>query len=270
MIKRLIISIVITLLLVEGVAACGGATSSDTSSTTTTDSSTSPTPNATPSQLVSVVTSISPNSFTGIACGSTATFTFTSVITVNAGSAGGAVNYTWTIGSSHFPGQVTFASGQSSATVTYVLKNVANPNAANISGSLSAILNNQTMASSPASVSGICSYAGKFQVTSIGLSVNPASVSGYVCNTIITFTYTATITVAPNTNGGVVTLQWGHSSSPTTLFFGPYAPGQNIKTSTFTLTGKTLRNGIFPQPISVTSTSPNTVTSAAVKPYGIC
>ena len=271
MIKRLMPPLLLTLLLLEGVAACGGSDSSNASPTpTATASSSSPTSNAPPSQLVSVITSLSPNSFAGVICGSTTTFTFTSVITVNAGSAGGLVSYIWTIGSSHIPGQVTFASGQTNVSVTYALRGVADANAADISGSLSATLNNKTISSSPVSVSGICSYAGKFQVTSIGISVSPVSVSGYTCNTIVTFTYTATVTIAPNSNGGVVNLQWGHSPNPTTLLFGPYAPGQTVKTSTFTLTGKILRNGIYPPPESVSSTSPNGVTSAAVKPYGIC
>src|SRR5438270_11378160 len=116
MLKRLIIYILAILLLVGEMAACGGSGSSNANSTpTTTASSSSLTPGGTPIQLVSVVTAVSPNSFNGITCGNTTTFTFSSVITVNPGNAGGPVSYTWIIGSSHIPGQVTFAPGQTSA-----------------------------------------------------------------------------------------------------------------------------------------------------------
>jgi len=269
--RRVLVQIIFILLIMFGVAACGSPNSSSPSSTPTDTSSSDTTPTPSPLQLVSVATSVSPLSFYGINCGNTVNFTFTAVITVAPGSNGGPVQYTWNVGSSHIKGSVTFAPGETSKSVTYVLKNVANPlSAGSVSASLSATLNSKTLSSSPASATGICNFPGQFKVASIGISVSPASVTGIACNSIVTFTYTATISVPPETNGGTAILQWAHSSSPITLTFGPYIPGQTTQTVTFTLTGKVLLNDIFPPSESISSSQPNVVTSAAIKPYGVC
>jgi hypothetical protein len=269
--KSSLVKIAFLLLVLFAVVACGGSNNNSSNSTSTGTTDSSLTPTTAPFQITSVQTTLSPKTFYGISCGSTVNFTFTTVITIAVGSSGGTVNYTWNIGSSHLPGSVSFASGDTSKSVTYVLKTVANPlTVSSVSGSLSATLDGNTINSAPVSATGLCSFPGKFAVTNISISVSPGSVSGISCNSFITFNYTATITVAPNTNGGTVILQWFRAPNPTLLNFGPYIPGQTTQTVTFSLTGKVLLNNLFPAPESITVTRPNLFTSTAVKPAGLC
>lgn len=267
-----LVKFVCVLCIVFGVVGCGGGTNGNSAkSTPTDDPSLSLTPTAPPFQIISLATSLSPKSFYGISCGSTANFTFTTVITAPAGSNGGTINYTWNVGSSHILGSATFAPGDTSKSVTYVLQNVANPlTVGSVSASLSATVNGKTTTSPSVAATGVCTFPGKFAVTGINVGVSPASITGIACNSIITFTYTATVTVASNTNGGTVILQWFHAPSPTLLTFGPYIPGQTTQTITFSQTAKVLLNNQYPLPELITVTKPNAYTSPAVKPYGLC
>jgi len=271
MLKRSIFVIVFTWLIVFGVAGCGSAGSTSTDSTPAANSQT-PSPNSTPVNVTNLATTVTPGSLSGIHCGSAASFTFSTVITVAAGSGGGQVAYTWNIGSSHIPGNVTFAPGDLSKTVTYTLNSpsVQPSTAASITGSLSVDNNGQMLTSTPASVTGICSFSGAFQVLSISISVSPGAVTGIICDSYVTFVYTATITVAPNSNGGTVLLKWSFSNTSAAVTFGPYQPGQTTRTVTYSLTGRVSHNEVFPPAGSISSITPNALTSATVKPFGPC
>ncbi len=273
MMKRRICILMAMFLVISGFIGCGGADLQGTSSNMTpTAVIQSPSPTLTPLHVTSLTTTVTPESFSGVSCGGTASFTFSTVIAVVAGGSGGPLAYTWNIGSSHIPGTVTFAPGDQSKTVSYTLKSssVQPSSAALVTGSLT--VNNQgtTLTSTPASVSGICTFPGNFTVVSLTLSVSPASVTGIVCDSYITVVYTATVTIAPNTNGGTVLLRWSFSASTTAITFGPYQPGQTTRTITYSITGKVIHNQAFPPVASISTVSPNALTSGRVKPFGPC
>jgi hypothetical protein len=181
--------------------------------------------------------------------------------------------YTWNIGSNHIPGSATFTPGETSKTVSYTLNetNVQPGIAPSIEGSLTVNNDGTTLTSTPAAITGLCTQTGKFMVTTIALSVSPGADTSINCNTYITFVYTATITIAPNSNGGNVVLKWSFSPNPVTLTFPTYQPGASLsQTITNTLSGKILHNDAFPPSVTLSVLTPNAITSNAVKPLGPC
>jgi 1-aminocyclopropane-1-carboxylate deaminase/D-cysteine desulfhydrase-like pyridoxal-dependent ACC family enzyme len=273
--KRSIVSISLLFLLLNltCLAGCGGTTSTATNSTPTTilQSPTS-TPTQSPLSVTSLVTSVSPDSFIGINCGATASFTFSTVVTVAKGT-GGQIAGMWDICSSHIPGSVSFTPGETSKTVTYTLKetNIQVSTTASTIGSYSVTTNGKIISSTPAVVTDLCSQSGKIKLTSLTLTVSPASVTGITCGSIVSFVYTAAVTIAPNSNGGNVSLNWSFSNSSFTLTFATYQPGAPLtQTITYLLSGRLEHNNIFPPSGSISSTSPNALTSVPVKPYGPC
>ena len=271
MAKRAIYVILFISLVIFGSAGCGSTNSTPVDSTQTgVPQSASPSP--TPLKVTGLTTTVTPDNLSGVSCGSAATFTFSTVIAVLAGSSGGPLAYTWNIGSSQIHGSVTFAPGDASKTVTYMLNSssVQPDTASSVTGSLSVNNNGSTLTSTPASATGICTYSGAFKVVSISLSVSPSIVTGIPCDSYITFVYSATIAIAPDTNGGSVLLKWSFSSSSIAITFGPYQPGQTTKTITFSLTGKVIHNQVFPPAGSISSLAPNALTSVKVKPFGPC
>lgn len=264
MLKRPLVMIAFAFLILFGVAGCGGG-----SATTTSQFST---PTLPPLMVTSLTTSVSPLTLAGTGCGSSANFVFTTIITIAQGSGGGTVSYTWTIGPTQIPGTVTFTSLDTSKTVTYTLANTpVDSNMDAVTGSLTVndSGNGSPLTSAPVTVTGICSGANSFKVASIGLSISPASVSGVLCGSTINFVYTASVTVAPQTNGGTVFLKWSVSSATqAVLTFGPYVPGQTTRTVTATFTLKVPFHGVAG--VSISSTSPNAITSNVAAPFGVC
>lgn len=226
-----------------------------------------------PSHVAGVVVSVNPGSFSNIACGSTATFTFTALINLS-GNTGGTVNYTWsTAGSARNTGSVTFSAGQSSKSVTYTVTSAISPSSASaVSTVLSTSLNGTTFASSAVTPSGTCVYTGPLRVTGISMYVSPGSVSGYPCNVNEHMTYTATITIAPDSNGGTVTVRWNFAVPVTvSISFPSYTTGVITRTISNSLVGKLSPGGRgFPAAVSMTSLAPDVVTSGAVRPAGSC
>lgn len=110
-----------------------------------------------------------------------------------------------------------------------------------------------------------------FQVTSVAMSVTPASITGRACGTHLTVTYTATFHVVPNSAGGVVqfgyTVNNGRAQRLARLTFGP---GETTKTYTFTWSGALPADHTYPEPGGIEVTSPNAITSALVGPTGRC
>lgn len=276
MLKHLIMILFICVIAV-GIAGCGGANSnsSDTntpSATATPSASTtvSPTASLTPTSLhvsgLSIVTN--PSVLSKVSCNSTTNIAFTATIMVDAGSSGGSVAYTWAANGSSTPGHVTFDPGQTSKTVTYTLNNVlVQYNSANTNVTLT-VNSPNTIASAPSKPIGNCTFPGPFTVVGLGLGVSPAYVTGLLCGTTINVTYTATITIAPNSNGGTVALIWNfpHLSRAASVVF---APGTTTQSISYTLTGKLARN-IFPRPVSISSISPTALTSNYAVPAGTC
>ncbi len=279
MLKHSMIKILSACIAVLGMVACGGPTSgssdqtpANTPSTTAVSSpASSPTPaqSPVPLHLTGVVLAVNPSSFSGIPCGTTTNIVFTASISV-AENGGGTVSYTWDILNSNMAGSVTFAPGETSKTVTYTLSNysVQLSSTSSVFGSLSAQAVN-TLSSSRNGPGGVCKLPGPFQVVGISITASPASLTGILCTSTITVVYTATITIAPDSNAGTVQLTWtvGNQHPAVSVVF---APTQTVKTITYSETGKIGRASPFPHGASLASTSPNAVSSALVKPTGVC
>ena len=110
-----------------------------------------------------------------------------------------------------------------------------------------------------------------FKVTSVTMSVTPASIAGTTCGSNMTVTYQALFHVPSKTNGGAVqfdyTVNNGRGEVLASLTF---APGETSKVYTFTWSGALPADHTYPAPGGVQVTSPNQLTSALVGPTGQC
>jgi hypothetical protein len=110
-----------------------------------------------------------------------------------------------------------------------------------------------------------------FSVTSVDLSVSPASLGGTACGSSASFTYTATFHVPGGTAGGTIvfayTLNNGRSQTPGSV---TVAAGQTSATSTFTSSGTLPADHTYPGVAIVMVTNPNQVQSPSVEPNGTC
>ncbi len=108
-------------------------------------------------------------------------------------------------------------------------------------------------------------------VTSVDLTVSPASVVGKPCGSAATFTYTVTFHIPAGTTGGTIqfgyTLNNGRSQASAAVTVGP---GQASATYTFTSSGTLLADHTYPSVAMVMVTNPNNVSSPQVKPSGAC
>jgi hypothetical protein len=124
-------------------------------------------------------------------------------------------------------------------------------------------------ASQPTSTSTAASAV--FQVTSVDMSVKPASITGMACGTTVTVTYTAVFHVPPHTQGGIVqftyTVNNGRGQNPASLTF---SPGQTTQSYSFTWSGGLPTDHTYPGLGGVQVTSPNQYTSQLVMPTGQC
>lgn len=224
---------------------------------------------STPLQVTGISITMNPANFSTINCGASLNIVFTAQITVASGSGGGTIPITWNIDQSSIAGTASFTPGETSRTVTYVLSNYAVQlnSSSTVSGSLSAGKAGNTLTSSTATPSGRCNLPGPFQVVSITITTNPASIATIPCGTVINVTYTASVMIAPNSNAGTVNLTWNavyrHPAVSIT-----FAPAQTLGTTSVVLTGKVNHTTLFLQPVSLASSSPNVIQSAGVTPGG--
>lgn len=280
MLKHSKIKILFACIAMFGIVACGGPTSgsseqtpTDTPATTAVSSpAASPTSaqSSGPLHLTSIALGVNPSSFSGIPCGTTTNIVFTASISV-AENGGGTVSYTWNLFNSTMPGSVTFTPGETNKTVSYTLSNytVQLSSTSSVFGSLSANATGNTLSSSRNGPGGVCKLPGPFQVLGINITTSPASLTGIACTSTITVVYTAIITIAADSNAGTVQLIWtiGNLHPAVSVVF---APTQTVKVITYSETGKIGRASPFPHGASLASTSPNAVSSASVKPIGVC
>lgn len=283
MLRRSILLLLVVTLIGLNVSACGptptqsGAlTPTASDATNTPQAAVSPTgsltPNVTgaPLQVAGIAISMNPSNFGTIACGTTLNIVFSAQISVASGGSG-AVAYTWNINNTSIPGNVTFSTGQTVQTVSYTLNNVAIQlnSTSTVSGSITAANGGSASVSANVAPAGVCRLPGPFQVVSISMSVNPATVDSVACGAFVNITYSATVTIAPDSNAGSVSLVWSTNPGHTGASIA-FAPLQTVGTVSVTLNEVSSRHTSFPRPVSISSTSPNVVNGGPVRPGGQC
>ncbi len=108
-------------------------------------------------------------------------------------------------------------------------------------------------------------------VTSVDISVNPASLSGYACGTQLTVTYTATFHFPANNAGAQVMFEYTTTNGRGTAQAGlTVPPGTTNLTYQFKWSGQLPPDHTQPGPGGVIVTSPNAYTSQLVGPTGAC
>ena len=280
MLKRSILLLLFCVCI--GLASACGAVPSQTGSSTTTVPNTTPVTSVTPASSLTpdgtstpahpagAAISMNPNNFSTIACGTTLNIVFNAQISIAPGGSG-QVAYTWDIDHTSIPGNVTFNTGETSQTVTYTLSSVAIQlnSASAISASITATGSGAAPVSASVAPTGVCRLPGPFQVVSIAMSANPSSVSNVLCGSFVSITYSATVTIAPDSNAGTVSLIWSTNPGHTGTSIA-FAPTQTTATISITLNESSSRRPGFPRPVSLSSTSPNAITGGPIQPSGQC
>jgi hypothetical protein len=232
-----------------------------------------PTAKAVPFKVTSVQMSVTPGSIAGIACGTDVTVTYKATIHVAANGPGGTVKFTYTVdnGRSQTPAQVKFTAGQTSKTYAFTWSwALPADNTEPGLGGIQISSPNQ-LTSTTVKPGGTCVSEAAFAVTSVDMTVSPASIAGLTCGTSIVVTYTATIHVAANGPGGIVqftyTVDGGRGQNPAQVTF---AAGQTSQTYSFTWSGTLPADNTEPGLGGIQISSPNQLTSTTLKPSGTC
>lgn len=226
-----------------------------------------------PFTVTSVALSVAPTSIAGTTCGSTASFTYTAIFYVPAHTAGGTIQFAYTLnnGRSQTPASVAVAPGETSKTFTFDSSGTLPSDHTYPGPAVVMVTSPNSVLSSPVQPSGACVAAGPFQVTSVSMKVNPTSIAGTACGTYLTVTYTATFHLAPNGPGGTIQFEYtvnnGRGSNLSSI---TVPPGQTTATYTFTWSGDLPADHTAPEGGGVAVRSPNNVTSGAVGPSGRC
>ncbi|HET9111820.1 MAG TPA: hypothetical protein VFN78_13405 [Ktedonobacterales bacterium] len=229
-----------------------------------------------PFTVTSVDLAVTPASVASAICGSSATFTYTATFHLPARTAGGVIQFAYTLnnGRSQTPDSVTVGAGQTSAVATFTSSGVLSADHTYPGPALIMVTSPNSVISPSALPSGACvaqSAPGPFQVTSVSMTVNPTSVAGLHCGTATTVTYTALFHLAPNGPGGTIqfdyTVNNGRGSTPASV---TVAPGQTTASYSFTWSGALPADHTYPEPGGVSVRSPNTITSPLVGPSGAC
>jgi hypothetical protein len=133
---------------------------------------------------------------------------------------------------------------------------------------------NSTLSTSGVSrhtLSMIKTNAATFTVTSIDMSVTPATVSTWKCGSYIQVIYNAVFHVVSGPSGGTIvfsyTLNNGRSQTFEKLTI---IPGQHLSNFVFTWQGSLPSDHTYPGPGGVLVTSPNYLLSQMVFPAGKC
>jgi len=243
------------------------------STPTTQPASTTPSSSSVLFKVVSIDIGVNPASLAGTTCGNTLTVTYTATFHVATHSSGGTVQFLYTVnnGRSMTPASLNFGPGETIKTSAFTWQGTLASD--NVSPGLGGVLTSSPNAVHSPSVrpTGTCVSSAAFQVTTIDLSVSPSSLVGMSCNSSVTFTYTATFHVAPNSPGGTIqfryTINNGRSSTNSSV---PTSAGTTTVTYTFTSSGVLSPDHTFPGVAEVITTSPNQVNSPQVKLAGQC
>ncbi|HYL42754.1 MAG TPA: hypothetical protein VEU97_05160, partial [Ktedonobacteraceae bacterium] len=159
-------------------------------------------PSATPApfKVTSVDLAVNPASIAGRSCGSSASFTYTATFHIPAGTAGGTIQFMYTVnnGRSSSNASVVVAPGETTKTYTFTNSGTLSPDHT-YPGIAEVKVTSPNVVNLPqVKPSGTCVSPTAFKVTSIDLSVNPSSIAGLACNSSVTLNYTATFHVAAN------------------------------------------------------------------------
>ncbi|HEY7123641.1 MAG TPA: hypothetical protein VH540_06780 [Ktedonobacterales bacterium] len=232
-----------------------------------------PSPTAVPFTVTSVDLAVTPDSIAGTTCGSTASFTYTATFHIPAGTAGGTIQFEYTLngGRSSTPASVNVGPGETTHTYTFTSSGTLPPDHT-YPGLAEVLVNSPNVVNSPqVQPTGSCSAAAAFKVTGVDMAVSPTSIAGKACGTQLTVTYTATFHIAPNSPGGTIqftyTINNGRGATPASI---TVAAGQTTATYSFTWSGKLPPDHTSPEPGGISVSSPNQITSALVGPTGTC
>jgi hypothetical protein len=273
MLKLPFISLVFICLAIFSLAACGSNQGNGSGSTpTATATSTPPPPTQVPFKVTSIDLVVNPNSITGKVCGSPASFTYTATFNIPANSAGGTIQFEYTLNNGRSSTNASVAVSASETTITYTFSNSGTLYPDHTYPGIAEVLVNSpnTVNSPQVKPAGTCTTAA-FSVTSIDMAVNPTSIAGKTCGTAIVVTYTATFHITANNPGGTIqftyTVNNGRSSPGASV---TVAPGQTTATYSFTWSGNLPADHTYPELGGVITRSPNVVRSPCVQPNGMC
>ncbi|HEX2349058.1 MAG TPA: hypothetical protein VHI51_11560, partial [Ktedonobacterales bacterium] len=202
-----------------------------------------------------------------------ATFTYTATFHVPAHSAGGVIQYAYTLnnGRSQTAGSVQVPAGATSAAATFTSAG-ALPADHTWPGVAMVMVTSPNHVTSPSvTPSGACVTPSAFTVQSVSMSVSPSSLAGDACGSSLNVTYTATFHLAANGPGGTIHFEYtttnGRGSTPASVVV---APSQTSASYSFTWSGALPADHTAPGPGGVQVSSPNALTSQMVAPTGAC
>ena len=276
MLKRPFLGFVFICLAIFSIAACGSNPGNGSGSTPTATATSTPTqapsPTSVPFKVTSVDLVVNPNSIAGKVCGSPASFTYTATFHIPANSAGGTIQFEYTLNNGRSSTNASVAVSAGETTKTYIFSNSGTLYADHTYPGIAEVLvNSPNSISSPqVKPAGTCTV-GAFDVTSIGMAVNPTSIAGKTCGSAIVVTYTATFHITANNPGGTIqftyTVNNGRSSPGASV---SVTPGKTTATYSFTWSGNLPPDHTYPGPGGVITSSPNVIHSPLVQPNGMC
>jgi hypothetical protein len=266
-------AVIVALVLVSSLALVFYAVRHTNGGTPATHPNSPPGSVSVPLKVTSVDMSVTPHSIAGLLCGTNLTVTYTAVFHVTPKSAGGTVQFNYTInnGRGQTMASIKFSPGQTSKAYSFTWSGAlpidhTYPG----EGGVEVTSPNQLL-SALVEPTGTCTPAAAFQVTKVTMTVSPASIQGLACGTSLVVDYTATIYVAPNSLGGTVQFNYTiNNGRGQTMASIKFSPGQTSKTYTFTWSGALPADHTAPGQGGIEVTSPNQLLSALVKPTGTC
>lgn len=225
-----------------------------------------------PLKVIAVTMAVNPTSIAGTPCGTNVTVTYTAKFYVSPNNTGGVVKFDYSVnnGRGSTPASITFDKGQTVKTYSFTWSGAlpfdhTYPEPGGVS-----VTSPNVVKSPLVGPTGACSAAA-FSVTSVTMSVSPASIAGLKCGTNVTVTYTATFHIAPDSNGGTIqfmyTINNGRGNTPASL---TVAPGNTSVTYSFTWSGALPADHTYPQQGGVIVTGPNALNPVLIAPAGGC
>jgi hypothetical protein len=266
----------ITIALMSLLTACGNATGTTTTGSTSANATTTPSSvksSSVPLKVTSVDINLSVPTLGNDTCGTNITETYTATFHFPANNAGGQVAFTSTTnnGRASQPATLAVSAGQTSATYAFSWSGqLSADNTVPGPGGVQVTAPN-AYTSQLVAPSGACTQAAStpFKVTSIGLSAGP-DLSGHVCGTNFTESYTATFNIASGGPGGTIVFQYttnnGRSSSSNVSLV--VAAAQTTATYVFKWSGTLSQSHTDPGIGIVMMSAPSQVTSPSTTPPG--